>query len=430
MNPRWFFVLTSLLTLVASVEAQRPAVVAYPNAYAPIVTNLGVADPYATVGVRPAGWFGNNGLALPTRQSIGSRLWLRAEYLHWWTEGMDTPALVTTSTAGTPQNQAAILGEPGASILFGGREINDDSESGIRTRAGFWLNSQRAFAIESEYFQLRDQDDRYNASGDGSNIVGRPFFDITNGRETAQLVSFPGLVSGAVSIGSKTELKSFLLNGRASLCPTHGSACDAPGQHDRVDWIVGYRYLELDDRITFAESLNSLVPTAPGTLGISESFRTKNEFNGLQLGVVYQANFRRAWLESLLRVAVGHNTQKVQIQGGTAITENGTTDNFSGGLLAQRTNIGNFERDQFTMIPEIGLTFGFRVTDWMHATVGYTVLYYPSVVRAGDQIDTDVNPNLLAPEMNPFSGTLRPRFQYNESDYWAQGINLGAEFRF
>jgi hypothetical protein len=99
-------------------------------------------------------------------------------------------------------------------------------------------------------------------------------------------------------------------------------------------------------------------------------------------------------------------------------------------VLTQRTNIGDYQRDQFTMIPEIGLTLGVRVTDRLRATFGYTVLYFPSVVRPGDQIDTDVNPNLIPPETVPFTGALRPRFRYIESDYWAQGINLGAEFQF
>lgn len=440
MSSRWIvscvgYLFLLLVSGISSAHAQAvtiaqpSAVYAYPGAFVPAVGQVVAGDPYARVGVQPAGWF-NNGVSLPTSNSIRDRLWWRAEYLHWWTEGMDVPPLVTNSPAGTAQAPAAVLGEAGTGILFGGREINDDSVSGLRTRGGFWLTRQGAFAIEGEFFQLREQDDGINVGSDGTNIIGRPFFDITNGRETAQLISFPNLVSGSLSVGSKTDLNSVLINGRASLCPVHGGACDGCGQPDRVDWIVGYRYLDLDDRVSFSENLNSLVPAAPGTIAISESFQTSNEFNGLQLGVVYQANFRRAWLESMLRVAVGNNTQKVRINGTSSITEAGVTDNFTGGLLAQRTNIGNYERDEFTMIPEIGLTFGLRVTDWMYATVGYTVLYYPSVVRAGDQIDTDVNPNLLAPETAPFVGALRPRFRYIESDYWAQGINLGAEFRF
>ena len=73
---------------------------------------------------------------------------------------------------------------------------------------------------------------------------------------------------------------------------------------------------------------------------------------------------------------------------------------------------------------------GIRVTDWMHATIGYTVLYYPNVVRAGDQIDTDLNPNGFQEETVPFVGARRPRPLFVESDYWAHGLNVGAEVFF
>ena len=147
----------------------RPAVVPYPN-YVPVVAGNPVLaghpgiDPYATVNVQTANWWIGNGAILPMRASIRDRLWWRAEYLHWWTEGMDLPPLVTTSPPLTPQNQAAVLGEPGTAILFGNGEINGDSVSGFRTRSGFWLNPDGAFAIEGEYFQLAEQDDGYHAN--------------------------------------------------------------------------------------------------------------------------------------------------------------------------------------------------------------------------------------------------------------------------
>ena len=414
--------------------------------YAPpgqvIVTPGGIGDPYASVAPAaqtPSWWNYPSTLipGLPKMRGVSGlagpadRFWLRAEYLHWWTEGMDTPPLVTTSPAATPQNQAAVLGEPGTRTLSGGGELNDDSKGGYRLRGGLWLTPQAAFGIEGEFFDLAEQDDGFSGSSDGSTILGRPFFDVTAGQETARLIAFPGVVSGNIRIASETDLTSALINGRAALCPTCGGGpCQAYPTHDRVDWIVGYRYLNLEDRLAFNETLVSQIPAAPGTIVSHESFQTENEFHGLQLGMVYQANFRRVWLESLLRVAVGNNTQSVRIAGNTAITESGVTENFRGGLLAQRTNIGTYEREEFTMIPEIGLTLGVRVFDWLHATAGYTILYFPNVVRAGNQIDRDVNPNLLAPEADPFSGALRPRFSFDETDYWAQGFSLGGEVRF
>lgn len=443
MIPRLCHTLACFLVALtaSSVVWDQPNAIAQNGGVALIpLAASGSSDPYGNVA--PAGrWFqggalgqlGNGGnfmpgTYMPSPMVLSERLWLRAEYMHWWTEGMELPPLVTTSPAGTPQADAAVLGEPNTSILFGNRRINDDSTSGIRFKTGFWLTPQGTFAIEAEYFEfLGDQDDGYRGGG-GSQIVGRPLFDPSRGIETAQLIDFDGRVSGTLGIGSSSDLRSFLINGRVGLCPV--GTCNANGLADRTDWIVGYRYLKLDESLTFNENLTSEVANVPGTVVNSEAFRTRNEFHGLQLGVVHQAQFRRAYLESSLRVAVGNNSQRAQISGNTQITENGVTDSFGGAVYAQRSNIGTYDREELTMIPELGLTLGIRVTDWLDATVGYSALYFPNVIRPGKQIDGDVNTNLFQPETDPFVGPLRPQFQFVESDYLAHGLTLGAELRF
>ena len=64
----------------------------------------------------------------------------------------------------------------------------------------------------------------------------------------------------------------------------------------------------------------------------------------------------------------------------------------------------------------------------MRFLVGYSLIYWSNVVRPGDQIDLNVNPDLLPPAMdNP--GMLSPTFAMNDSAFWAQGINLGLDWR-
>jgi hypothetical protein len=81
------------------------------------------------------------------------------------------------------------------------------------------------------------------------------------------------------------------------------------------------------------------------------------------------------------------------------------------------------------MVPEFGATVGYQLTRRLRATLGYSLIYWGNVVRPGDQIDLDVNPNLLPPENVPFSGALRPQFQFVQTDYWVHGLSYGAEFR-
>ena len=49
------------------------------------------------------------------------------------------------------------------------------------------------------------------------------------------------------------------------------------------------------------------------------------------------------------------------------------------------------------------------------------------VARAGEQIDFVVNSNQVAPPIP--GGPARPAFNFNGSDFWAQGLNFGLEFK-
>jgi hypothetical protein len=70
----------------------------------------------------------------------------------------------------------------------------------------------------------------------------------------------------------------------------------------------------------------------------------------------------------------------------------GTPQRFPGGYFAQPTNIGDFHRAVFAVVPEIGLNVGYDLTGWMTAFFGYTFLYTNNVARPGNQIDRSINP--------------------------------------
>jgi len=367
------------------------------------------------------------GPVLPYR----GRMFLRGEYLGWVMDPMDTPPLVTTNPAGTPQNQSGFVGGTDTTTLFGG-ELNDSLRSGVRVRGGWYVDPSRFWAIGGDYYQLFDDDDSFSASSDGSRILARPFFDIVAGRETAQLAAFPGLVRGDIAVDSSTKLRSFGINLQADAVnpPNHSSqTANGCGREPRVDWIVGYRNLLLEDELVFTENLTALVPPG-GTANLRESFATENQFNGIELGFVREIPFGRWWFETTSRVAVGNNSQRVKIAGSTRLVEAGVPETFPGGLYAQRTNIGTYERDRFTVAPELGATIGFHIGPRMSVTAGYTFVYVSNVVRAGDQIDTDINPGLIPVETVPLTGALRPRFVFRETDFYAHGITVGGDFRF
>ena len=128
------------------------------------------------------------------------------------------------------------------------------------------------------------------------------------------------------------------------------------------------------------------------------------------------------------KIAFGNVRESVSIDGSTIINDGTGPQAFTGGLLAQRTNIGNYSRDRFALIPELGVTLGYQLTPRWQANFGYSLIYWDRTVRAGEQIDRTVNPNLLPPETVPFTGPLRPEFSFQENSFWAQGMSFGLTY--
>lgn len=381
--------------------------------------------------------------------------WVRADYLLWSTEGIDLPPLVTTSPTGTPRATAGVLGEDGTSVLYGDSTIFDDSRSGARIRAGLWFDPCHVWGFEGEYLALEDLSDNYRAASQGDPILARPFFDPLTGQETSQLVAFPNVINGEVEVDAMTRFQSAGARLRLNAC-NQTFACDpcgaAPGEASfwdnewrssglpgadydfsassyRLDILGGYRYLLLDDQLRIHEDLTSLDTTTPGTFDITDAFDAENRFNGGEIGLLFEIQRRRWSLELLTKVALGTTQQTVTINGTTISDEGGDVVTDPGGLLAQRTNIGVHEQNVFTAVPELGVTLGYQLTRHTKLTVGYTMIYWSRVVRAGDQIDLDVNPNLFPPEVTPFAGPERPRFDFVESDFWAHGLTAGVDVR-
>ncbi|MCA9249040.1 MAG: BBP7 family outer membrane beta-barrel protein, partial [Planctomycetales bacterium] len=74
------------------------------------------------------------------------RFFVSAEYLLYWSKGMDLPALATTSPDGTPDTEAGVLGFDDTTVLFGQDKVLDDARSGVRFALGYWLDSCATYA--------------------------------------------------------------------------------------------------------------------------------------------------------------------------------------------------------------------------------------------------------------------------------------------
>jgi hypothetical protein len=164
---------------------------------------------------------------------------------------------------------------------------------------------------------------------------------------------------------------------------------------------------------------------------IDDRFATRNSFHGLELGVERIDRYDRWEMDSSAKVALGWNDARVRIRGETTVASPGFPPVVQpGGLLALESNSGTVDDAELAAVFQIEANLKYRISGHLKFGVGYTFLFWPNVFRAGDQIDTTINPNLLPPPIVPLAGPRRPAARLRDSDFWAQGLNFRLEYEF
>src|SRR5262249_51687947 len=139
----------------------------------------------------------------------------------------------------------------------------------------------------------------------------------------------------------------------------------------RVNALVGFRYLNLREGVNILESGTSLQAVEgtnlfdPGTrFFVHDNFDTHNNFYGGQIGARVEWQRDRWFVEARCKLGLGVTHQEININGSqTFISPSGAQSNFTGGLLALPSNIGHFNRDRFSFVPELGIKLGYQVTE-------------------------------------------------------------------
>lgn len=369
----------------------------------------------------------------PPGPALG-RLWIIPEFLYWQVQGQQVPALVTAAPLGATLPGAGTLGDPNTRIIFGASRLVDAWRPGMRLRGGFWFDGCQSSGIDASGFFLGQGSESFHAGFNGDPGVFRPFFN-AGGTPNSELIAFqdpllnPGIltpvVAGQVVVHAANTLYGFDVNYRRLVFG---------GMDGRVDLLVGYRHLGTSDTVTISESVVATNPNPPpgfplpGTIIVGRDyFHTTDSFHGGQLGLTGE-KWRGLWYVSWTgKVALGNTQRVTTIDGFTQIfPSTGGSAAFTGGLLAQGSNIGRHSSNIFSAIPELGLNVGRQLTPRLRVFAGYTFLYWTNLWRAGDQIDlvlTQVPPAVAPP-------TAHPAFPGNSSSMWVQGVSFGAEFRY
>jgi hypothetical protein len=144
----------------------------------------------------------------------------------------------------------------------------------------------------------------------------------------------------------------------------------------------------------------------------------------------------------LAKFAFGNMRQTVSIAGSrvaqsTVPPFDSSTE--QSGLLAQssdptfnyRGNIGEYVRDEFAFMEDVGVELAYYPTPRLKLLVGYSLMYWSSVVRPADQIDFSLDGRLVGgnPPI-PAPPAHHPELAFDATGFYIHGLNLGAEYRF
>jgi hypothetical protein len=361
---------------------------------------------------------------------FGNRWYGSAEYLLWFIKGQMLPPLLTSGSVADAVPGA--LGQPGTNVLFGGTGYQNNPYSGLRLRGGYWFNDCHGLGLDLGGFFLGGNKNTFTSSSFGVPLLARPFFNALTGAQDAEYVATPPNVLGLGSVGlagTFTAVNTFFLYGaeanlRRNLC------C---GCNWFIDGFAGWRLLGLNESLSMTENLaiySSANPALPSgtTFLVHDRFGTSNLFNGGQIGVIGEYRFGRWSINVREGIALGGTQQFVNVSGATTTSAPGILPTTSpGGLLALPSNIGPHTHSMVSFVEEVGVNLGYQFTNHIRGFVGYNFLFWSSVVRPGEQIDTTVNPNLIPPTIA--GGPNRPAFSINGSNFWVQGLTLGIDIR-
>jgi len=339
--------------------------------------------------------------------------WMSTEALLWFTQNRSMPALITTSD---PQT-LPILPEGGADnvqTVFGD-DINGEASGGIRLDFGKRLTED--FSIGGRFWWLGNNDDSYAASDDGSTMsIGRPFYNVGIQENDALLVAIdPVDVNDSNFTGSvvgRSQLKLWAAEGYGLINLAWVENCS-------IDLIGGYSHFSISDMLSMQSE--TIDEDTARIRRYNDQFDIDNEFNGGQIGFNLAMSQGRWSATSMTKIHLGNMNQQVRIIGSSFDQTPPVAPNItSGGLLAMG-NQGEYERDNFSFVPEVNFKIGYSIQDNVNFTLGYSFIYFDNVALVGDIIDTNVDSLFL----NTGLSGARPSFDFDDSGLWVQGIDFG-----
>ncbi len=350
---------------------------------------------------------------------LSRRLYMRAEAASFWGSGQFLPTLVTTSVGQPlpPVDEAGILGDADTRSLFGGSEVGANTINGIRYEVGLWFDDCRTKGFQVRLFDTGENDVNLQTDGTRQAVIARNFLDVGPPQEQSLVsIAYPNQTSGSIlaNLSSKTNGGDLLL--RHVLSQDHLVRCD---------WLMGYQTARLSESLDIVSNTTNLNAPNP-ILDQEDHFQARSQFQGATFGFSGEAREGNWYLGSLFKLGFGNMERRVDISGFSRTTVGSDISTQNQGLLARQTNIGTYRDDTFVIVPELGLHIGYRLTNKLDFTIGYSMLRLPKVSRVVDSLD----PNLASNLSDPLVGEIRPSFTLQESNFTLHSLNLGLQWAY
>jgi hypothetical protein len=373
----------------------------------------------------------------PARPSVPGTLWASGEFLLWLApRARLLIPLVTTGPAVTFPPPGA-LDEPTTSILFNSDQLKYGNYTGARASAGFWFTDAQLVGLEGNAFWVGSAGVSipFTPGLTSTGVIARPFIDARTGQTAVAVVSFPNVFDGSLHLDSDSRFHGGEVNLVGKLL------CE---ERHRIDILLGYRFLELAENIQFDQraftvqdgvlAFDSVLLPTGSQVFFFDRFATKNLFQGVQFGVRTTHRLGQMFATLQAKLAVGTTRQIINNFGlTTRVLPGGSTASLPGGIFVlPPTNLGSFQDNVLTFVPELQFTIGYRCKDWLSVFAGYDIVALTRAARPGDQINPVINP-LRVPTFlvyDPAASPAQPTLPFRSRAFWAQGITIGFELKY
>lgn len=362
-------------------------------------------------------------LVTPAVQSSG--FYAEADFLLFWFKPicLNVPVI----SVGNPTNAVpGAINQPGTQIVVGGsppHQFNFGGTAGGETKLG-WLSGDGTFGFEASGLFMATGEARqaFIASPNGSPASYLPYQAPDNTQQALRF-TIPGVVTGSSVAAGTTHLWGLESN---VVLPMTVDRC---GYSLYGAFLVGARYLDLTDQDRIDNTL-SLVNDPSDYASGTDRVVTRNQFAGPQVGASMGITWGRLSLLYTNKLAAGITHQVRGIMGSPLYSATDLSPLLvPGPLIALPSNIGSESANRVTLVPEIGLKARLALAPWCSLSLGYRLIYWNKVLCPGDQMDPLVNITQL-PFHGPFTGPPNPSPLFVHTDFFAQGIEAGIQFRF